>query len=455
MGATPKNIPLSKLSLDFQNPRLDNPESTKDVMAAMLEQQGQRNKILRLAEDIVEHGLDPSSSLIVIPHEEKEDRFVVVEGNRRITALKLLGHPENAGKYEKRFKPLADRLPESILKAIPCVVFSTREETSHWIKLKHTGENDGAGVVTWGGTELARFEQGALKRNRPGLQVLDFLKKHVDLDTELKNAPQKFSITTLERIIQDLDVREKLGLTIEKGHVYSEYPADETTKCLLRIVRDLVSGDFNVKDVYFKTDRKKYIDGLGEDRPDPAKRLKEKHSLADLPSRPPSPTGTGTTPATRGKSTRPRRTLIPSTFAAEIGHQRLRAICHELKKLPVEDYPNAAAVMLRVFLELSLDHVLSNLKVQHYTVDHPLPKKLQFGIAQIVERKTMTDMELKPIRTAVANKHSILSIDTLHACVHNPSFAPSPGDARTMWDGVQLFLEKLWDLSQTAKGTKP
>ena len=453
MGATPKNIPLSKLSLDIQNPRLDNPESTKDVIAAMLEQQG--NKILRMAEDIVEHGLDPSSILMVIPHEEKEDRYVVVEGNRRFTALKLLGHPENAGKYEKRFKPLADRLPESILKAIPCVVFPTREETNHWIKLKHTGENEGAGVVTWGGIERARFEQGALKRNRPGLQVLDFLKKHADLDGELKDAPQKVSITTLERIIQDPDARGELGLTIEKGHVYSVYPADETTKCLLRIVRDLVSGDFNVKDVYYKEDRKKYISSLAEDRPNPAKRLKEKHSLAELPSKPLSPTGTGTTPTTRGKSTRPRRTLIPPTFAAEIGHQRLRTICHELKKLPVEDYRNAAAVMLRVFLELSLDHVLDALKVQHYTINATLPKKVAFGIKEIEARKSMTAFELKPIKTALANPHSILSIDTLHACVHNPSFAPGPNDVRTMWDNAQLFLEKLWDLPKTAKGTKP
>ena len=46
-------------------------------------------------------------------------------------------------------KQLSDRLPESLLKAIPCAVFSTREETHHWIKLKHTGENEGAGVVTW------------------------------------------------------------------------------------------------------------------------------------------------------------------------------------------------------------------------------------------------------------------------------------------------------------------
>ena len=451
MGASSKNIPLSKLSLDIQNPRLDTPESTKDVMMSLLEQQG--NKILRLAEDIVEYGLDPSSSLIVIPHEEKEDRFVVVEGNRRITALKLLGHPENAGKYEKRFKPLADRLPESILKAIPCAICSTREEASHWIKLKHTGENEGAGVVTWGGTELARFEQGALKRNRPGLQVLDFLKKHDDFDAELKTAPQKLPITTLERIIQDPAVRRDLGLTIENGHVFSEFPSEETTKCLLRIVRDLISGEFNVKDVYYKADRKKYIDNLGDDRPDPTKKLKKKLPLADLPSKPPSTTGTP--PPVRGRSTSPRRNLIPPGFAAEIGHTRLRAICNELKRLSVEDHPNAAAVMFRVFLELSLDHVLDAVKAPNYKIADSLPRKIRSGIAQIEAQKSMTEMQLKPIRTAVDSKHSILSIDTLHAYVHNPSFAPGPNDVRTMWDNAQLFLEKLWDLPKKAKGTKP
>lgn len=454
MTVMSKNLPLSKLSLDFRNPRMDNPESTKDVMAAMLEQQGP--KIIRLAEDIAEFGLDPSASLIVIPHGEKPDRYVVVEGNRRITSLKLLGHPENAGKHQKKFNQLSERLPESLLKTIPCAVFSTRAETNHWVKLKHTGENEGAGVVTWGGTELARFEQGSLNRNRPGLLVLDFLKKHVDLDAELKNAPQKFSITTLERIILDPAVRTQLGLTIEEGHVYSSYPADEMTKCLLRIVRDIVSDGFSVKDVYYKNDRKKYTDSLGEDRPDPTKRLKEKHSLAELPDKSLPPTGPGAQqPVSRGKSTRPRRTLIPATFAADIGHPRIRAICHELKKMPVDDYQNAAAVMVRVFLELSLDHVLDTVKVPHYKISDSLSKKIQFGITQIVAQKSMTDDDLKPVRIAVANKHSILSVDTLHSCVHNPAAVLGPADVRAMWDGIQLFIEKLWDLLKPTKGTKP
>ncbi len=451
MGAKLKGISLSKLSLDIQNPRLDNPESTKDVMVSLLDQQG--NKVLRLAEDIVEHGLDPSSALIVIPHEEKEDRYVVVEGNRRITALKLLGHPENAGRYQKRFKPLADRTPASLLASIPCAVFPTREETNHWVKLKHTGENDGAGVVTWGATELARFEQGTLKRNRSGLQVLDFLKKQVDLDAELRNAPQKFSITTLERIIQDPDVREKIGLNIEDGHVFSSYPTDETTKCLLRIVRDIVSEDFSVKDVYYKGDRMKYVNGLGSDRPDPTKKLRKRVALAELPSKPASPPGTMPTP--HGRSTRPRRNLIPGSFGADIEHARLRAICQELKKLSVEEYPNAAAVMVRVFLELSLDHILEVLKVEDYSIDHTLPKKIQTAIREIVTRKAMTDAELRPIRAAVANPNSVLSVKTLHAYVHNPGLSASASDVRVLWDNAQLFVERMWGLIKKGRPAGP
>ncbi|MDD5435882.1 MAG: hypothetical protein PH343_10680, partial [Nitrospira sp.] len=106
---------------------------------------------------------------------------------------------------------------------------------------------------------------------------------------------------------------------------------------------------------------------------------------------------------------------------------------------------------VRVFIELLLDHVLSDLNVQHYDLNIPLSKKVQFGITQIEMRKLMNREEIKPIKTMISNKHSILSIDTLHACVHSPMFSPSPQDVRVMWDNAQLFLEKLCDLLKTSK----
>src|SRR5690606_31229022 len=49
-------------------------------------------KILRLAEHIAQHGLDPTELQLVTPTDDES--FIVLEGNRRLTALKLLQKPD-------------------------------------------------------------------------------------------------------------------------------------------------------------------------------------------------------------------------------------------------------------------------------------------------------------------------------------------------------------------------
>ena len=87
----PMPLPVADLLLDEDNPRLAVPnQGQRETIRAMATLQGAR--LQALAADIVKHGLDPSDLPIVMEVENK--RFVVLDGNRRVTALKVLENPE-------------------------------------------------------------------------------------------------------------------------------------------------------------------------------------------------------------------------------------------------------------------------------------------------------------------------------------------------------------------------
>jgi ParB-like chromosome segregation protein Spo0J len=85
-------IPLEKLKLDNKNPRLPsnfNNKSENDIIEWMLEDES----IIELMLAIGQHDFFVGEALLVV---KNGDGFTVVEGNRRLTSLKLLSNPSLA-----------------------------------------------------------------------------------------------------------------------------------------------------------------------------------------------------------------------------------------------------------------------------------------------------------------------------------------------------------------------
>ncbi|NLA16351.1 MAG: hypothetical protein GX877_07445 [Bacteroidales bacterium] len=55
----------------------------REAIITMLEDQ--KDKWVRLAEDIIEHGMNPAELILVVSHEKLEKQFNVLKGNRGIT----------------------------------------------------------------------------------------------------------------------------------------------------------------------------------------------------------------------------------------------------------------------------------------------------------------------------------------------------------------------------------
>ena len=82
-------ISVDRILLDLENPRLPRvANNQRDAISLMCQTKGK--EILNLAEHIATNGLDPSTLAMVIPSGDSPIKYIVVDGNRRITALKIL-----------------------------------------------------------------------------------------------------------------------------------------------------------------------------------------------------------------------------------------------------------------------------------------------------------------------------------------------------------------------------
>lgn len=447
-----RDIPLANIRPDLRNPRHDLSSDQREAIHQMVDDQG--DKLLRLAEHIVNNGLNPTELLIVIPDPDETskgggDIYIALEGNRRITALKLLEHPDLlpatvTPAVRKKYGTLSKEYAKTPIVSISCAVFSDRDSASRWIQLRHTGENQGVGVVSWGAKEKERFRAGLGSHSAP-LKVIDFMRERGGLPAGVKANLRKVSITNLERLLNDPDVRQTLGVEIKQGMVTAVLPEKEVTKGLRKVLSDLATEAINVNDIRTKTDRKRYLSRLTPtERPDTSRFVSswaiEAGTAGPVGSSVASKTGKRSTPLATS-----RTVLIPKSSVISISDSRVNAIYHELRKITVDTFPNAAAIMLRVFFELSVDHFIEAKGLATLvTRDDNLSKKVTKVADHLEKNGGLTKHQLKPVRTALTHPNELFSIDTLHAFVHNRTYQPMAKELKTVWDRMQLFMEALW-----------
>lgn len=436
-------LQVSSLEVNPENPRFELASDQREAISAMLSDQGP--KIFNLAQDIVTNGLNPSDIAIVSRHATEKGRFVVLEGNRRVTALKLLVNPELASSKHQgllnKFKQLGKENKETDLKRIFCVIVDTPEDAKKWIQLKHTGENDGVGTVRWDTQQIARFEARAGGSSRIALQVIDFLSKSDQVDDDLKERLPLVPLTNLDRLITDRNIQDVLGISIADGRLQADVKESELVKGLVKIVEDLVSKKVKVRDIYTKKHREDYIETFKKKEiPQKSEKAEAAWELIGVQK--------SAQPAARTKRSIPpstdRKYLIRKDCVLEIRDTRVNKTYHELKRLDCNEFPNAAAVLLRVFLELSSDAYIAKHKLPKMNADSKLFQKLSAIANDLETKEKATKGELKAIRTAVSSQDHIFSTNTFNAYVHNRNMNPIPKELKIAWDNIQAFVEALW-----------
>lgn len=208
---TEHNVSLENLLLDPNNFRFNEPGSKKAVPESRFAEKSvqdairvkiERDGVHELKNSIAENGFVPVERIVVRPWGEDKDKFVVVEGNRRTAALKLLLEDFRSG------VEIRPDLVE-IFEAVPVLVVTNASSSDYMsiMGIRHVG-----GPKAWGGYQSAELVATLL-------------------DADANTTP--------------VDVANRLGLTVrEVNRRYRAYGA------LQQMMEDEEVGDRVTKEMY-------------------------------------------------------------------------------------------------------------------------------------------------------------------------------------------------------------
>jgi hypothetical protein len=450
-----RDIRIQNLLLDPRNYRISPQEGQPQAIHAIIEEQG--DKLRRLAADIADLGLNPLDLLMAMPIDGSPNQFMVVEGNRRTAAIKCVLFPQLAEgtQLEKAFKELhkdhKDDMPQVIEDV---VVVADKQEGMPWIRRRHYRGLQGIGTEDWSPTARDRADAD-LGKFTPAKDIREFVTANADLSPDLKAKieSEAFNSTNLERLLGTAHVRQALGLRTENKGFKSRENPEWVLKVLTEMVRIVAEGEmdgekFTEGNISRVEQRKEVFDRIAKkhEKPDSPNdewevsgsyRLREPEPETEPRPEPKQPTRRPRDP----QSTEARKTVIPKGFRLQgLPAGKVTDVYHELKNIPVEKFPNAAAFLLRSFVEYSLDHFIEQ---KPLSSGESLKAKMA-AARDHLKNGTLDKHQLKPLDMAISSNHSMFSPNTLNAYVHNARFHPKPLEIKQTWNDFEHIIEILW-----------
>ena len=470
--ATTRTLKTGGLLLDPRNTRIP-PELRTADQRALLHALIEHEDVRGLAASIARLGLFPNERLVVIPSNR---RHIVVEGNRRLAAIKLLLNPELAATKREvtYFRRLSGQTNLTALTKVEVSILKDRIAAAPVLAALHTRE----AKRKWSTLQQARFYRELVEEGQSppeiaenlGItlgQVRSYLRAEtihtiaVDLDypekVRTKLEDSRFPLSTLERFFESKLGRKFLGVKLDdNGSLQGIVHRDRFRAVLRQVATDVATIRGLTRQINDEAGFQKYIDRTEPKIPATKKRgsfqLSElDSSLAEASSSPPTPK------VKRTRRPRPSKSVVPSGFSCTSPNQRVRAIYDELKGLEISKQRNTTGVMLRVLIDISLwsylidkkldkdacNHIDKNKKKRKHNPDWTPP--LRDLLSFCVEKRVFPGMvasAYKALRMLVAkDAEYIVTIDTFNQFTHNPYGTPTEEDLRALWNRAEPMLE--------------
>ncbi|OBX17575.1 hypothetical protein A9995_15560 [Erythrobacter sp. QSSC1-22B] len=432
---TYRKLPLASLIVNPANDRHGELENETAAIAQLFA--AQEPHMRNLAKDLVNKG-EVFEPPLVFP---SGDKYIVADGNRRTTCLKLLANPRRAPTVELQqfFADLKPKWPGTFPDKLECRVEADRDRVDDILFRRHTGVQGGIGQSTWNDRMKTNFVVRTGKGG--GLNVADEIEK---LLKEAKLLPgRKIPRSNLNRLLSAETLRNRLGISVRKGKLDIIRDRAETLSTLHRVANDLASRTITLEQIWDTEAKLAYIDGLDTEGVLP--KVMPKSGAKPLPSPAPAPGPSHVPPRPAPAPPRPQAWphLIPDvnygiTWPAHL--QRHRAIWEELQyKLELSEEPNAISVLLRVLLELSIENYVKRAQPTGVQEADKLSRKAA-KVAADLHTKGKIDKKYLGAINKLQQGEGIVSIDTLNRYVHSPNFSVSPEHLKMLWETLADFV---------------
>lgn len=150
-----KYADIQQLNLDPKNPRLGRRVASDNLKQDVILDEMSDWTLEELAVSFLESGFWPQESLLVVEEDlYSSKQLVVIEGNRRLAALKLLHKTINGELKSKKWIDLVGSrdIPEELFEQIPYILVPSRKEVSAYLGFRHV-----TGIKEWNPAEKAQY----------------------------------------------------------------------------------------------------------------------------------------------------------------------------------------------------------------------------------------------------------------------------------------------------------
>lgn len=471
MAVDIKKIPLTDINLDQNNVRFgfDTAESQREALSLLMESDTDANKIYNLATHIAENGLNPAEVELVI---FENDKCIVVEGNRRLAAVKLLKTPDLCPfpKLTSKFKKLSQEVKSDDLDAINCAVIDSREESDKWIELLHTGENNGAGRVQWSGDVRDQYRERRGGKPTIGRQIRTLINESDLFEQDAKTAVNKIPVTTLTRLFGSKPAQDKFKYSIQGGELKLQVDISDLAPSLQYAILYFDTNRMTTDNVYTSADRENFLNNIPEDlTPSSSRGVQSQNETANTQKKNNSNSSSNQANRVPNTSKKPKPSVRPKpddlnrkyliNYPLTIDNSKVNLVYIALRReMAVDTLPVPVGIVFRVFLELSCDHYLNRYESTQNPVKHPnkpndtlkiiqqpsLSLKV-VAIANHLENEgKLRKGEATAIRRQASTQDSIGSIDHLNEFVHGSTTSTMPRELNQIANNYEVFLKKVW-----------
>lgn len=469
---------ISDLHLDPNNVRLES--ATNAVEADIMADLFANEQAFSLVEGIATVGYLTHEIPVVVL---RNNQYVVVEGNRRVAALKAIQNPLLVPEFTSQIKAASKSVTKSGLKKLKVKIAPDQDQADELIATLHTSNARRA----WGPVRQAAFFQAQIDAGRtykqlvsryPLIKVRNFVfrsrilalfKKVKYADPAHKDyfntAKGKKGLSTLARIYESKEFLDMTGIVMDDKGVLSKLLANATFEQVATvIVTGMANDSLNTRSLNsVKSPRFGQL-------------MKELAAICELdpkspiytPAAPPtggggtgpSPGPSGPSPKTgpTGKKTAPTGKTKPPAKLPKVHYLDLsqfkvpasypagvRLQIEELSNIDVQAMPNTALLAFRAVLEKSIKSLAEEKHQKILNKKHPgsfvqLKDCLDWLLdyVKVAGPKAMEQPIISVISGSIVNFDT--SMSAMNANNHNHHFVVDPDKALNMWNSIDSIV---------------
>lgn len=452
---------ISHLRLWGDNPRLDPENSyltTREFAEEITNTEADRSNFIEIVRSIAQRGFIPADP-VVVWQKDVNQKYYVAEGNRRVLAIKLLLEPLKAPKSIRGIiTKLSKIINKQDLVKIPVCIAPTFEDAEWYVSQRHSTSSlqkrwSTEQQMRWiaelyekyrGDTETIKskidISESELQAIIRTLKIKAYTKDIKDQLTDeeyIKATSHTFPITTLDRFINNSNVRDSwgikyLGYSVEIDN--EEGFLNAYAQLIKRILLPVGDEDrIDSRSIRTSDDIVKVLTSLPNvESPDSETSFSETTSQVDNNNssqeeqagnpEPENTPASETLEERRNKlKNNPNRSrLILPFYRIDTDSHKLVSLFEEMKNLPLK-YQNAVAASIRIFLDLSISkHIETEGYEGELSARYSRPLR-DITLKQRIEfvKGKMSDRNCVKIIDRLIKPENEYSLDVLNGYMHN------------------------------------